>query len=447
MRPALGRRHHMKRFHCTSVLLLALLLFTSQALQAAEWSVPLGGNAYHTAPQPSRSGLRRDGSIRWSNPQSVFSVYFRVDRPAALQLKILAREVDGSSKLRATVGDDSFEVVVDGSDKRAYDVGSVEVPTGYVRVDLQGIEKAGDTFAEVNQLVVQSDTEDLQLDYVKSNQGNMFYWGRRGPSVHLRYQVPRDLQVQYAYSELTVPVGHDPIGSYFMANGFGEGYFGMQVNGPEERRILFSVWSPFRTDNPRDIPEDQRVEVLARGPGVRTGEFGNEGSGGQSYLLYPWEAGKTYRYLTAVTPDGAGNTIYTSWFGDKSQDEWLLIARFRRPKTNTHLRGFHSFLESFSPTYGHILRESRYGNVWVCDTDGNWHECTQARFSVDATGGGRHRLDFTGGSDGQHFFLRNCGFFNETGTPGSSFTRDSTADQQPEIDFESLPAGDAVGGN
>ena len=31
-----------------------------------------------------------------------------------------------------------------------------------------------------------------------------------------------------------------------MANGFGEGYFGIQVNGPNERRVLFSVWSPFK---------------------------------------------------------------------------------------------------------------------------------------------------------------------------------------------------------
>ena len=131
-------------------------------------------------------------------------------------------------------------------------------------------------------LVVSSDNEQLSLDYVKTNQGNMFYWGRRGPSVHITYELPKERNLQYAYTEIMVPKGEDTIGSYFMANGFAEGYFGIQVNSPEERRVLFSVWSPFGTDNPRDIPEDQRIALLARGPEVRAGEFGNEGSGGHS---------------------------------------------------------------------------------------------------------------------------------------------------------------------
>ncbi len=114
----------------------------------------------------------------------------------------------------------------------------------------------------------------------------MFYWGRRGPSVHLSYQVPRALNLRYAYSEITVPEGQDPIGSFFMANGFGQGYFGIQVNGPKERRVLFSVWSPFRTNNPRDIPKDQRVVALASGPKVHVGEFGNEAGRRRQYGLH-----------------------------------------------------------------------------------------------------------------------------------------------------------------
>jgi hypothetical protein len=73
--------------------------------------------------------------------------------------------------------------------------------------------------------------------------------------------------------------------------------------------------------------------------------------------------------------------------------------------------------------------------VWVRDIDGQWHECTRARFSVDPTGGGRHRLDFAGGAKGGDFYLRNCGFFNETGRPGATFKRVSAADGQPKIKF------------
>jgi len=306
---------------------------------------------------------------------------------------------------------------------------------------LQGNAREGSVFAEISDLLVTSNAPELKVEYVGTNDGNMFYWGRRGPSVHLRYTVPRDRDLRFAYSEITTPIDQDPIGTYYMANGFGQGYFGMQVNSGEERRVLFSVWSPFKTDNPQEIPEEQQIVTLGRGTDVHIGKFGNEGSGGQSYLVYPWKAGRTYRFLTEVEPQRNNQTTYTCWFGDKASDEWRLIASFSRPQTTTHLTGFHSFLESFSPSHGHIERRASYGNVWVRDTREQWHECTQATFSVDATGRGRHRLDYTGGSIGDSFFMRNCGFFNETGTPGKIFTRESTADQQPVIDFAELPRG------
>jgi hypothetical protein len=179
--------------------------------------------------------------------------------------------------------------------------------------------------------------------------------------------------------------------------------------------------------------------AVGKGPEVRIGEFGNEGAGGQSYLIYPWKAGRTYRFLTEVTPDGKGSTVYRCWFGDKAAGEWRLIAGFRRPKTDTNLRGFHSFLDSFNPATGHVGRRVHYSNIWVRDVMGEWHECNTARFSVDPTGGGRHRRDFAGGSDGKSFFLRNCGFFNETVEAGNRFTRESSGTAPPEIDLAALP--------
>lgn len=411
-------------------------------LFAADWTVPLAGNAFRIAPEPGGNGFEPNGSLVWGDPEGVFSVFFHVDRPADLRLAIRARVQKGKSTLETRVDQEKFHTAIENAEFTMLEIGKVEVlRAGYVRVDIRGEQRTGDHYAEISDLLVSSHSDGLKVEYVRNNDGNMFYWGRRGPSVHLRYEVPEEVRLQYAYSEITVPTGQDPIGSFFMANGFGEGYFGFQVNGPQERRVLFSVWSPFRTDNPRDIPKEQQIISLGHGPGVHIGEFGNEGSGGQSYLVYPWKAGVTYRFLTEVKPDGQGRTIYTSWFGDKAAKELRLIASFRRPKTDTSLRSFHAFLESFSPAFGHIGRRAAYGNVWVCDISGQWHECTRAKFSVDATGGDRHRLDFTGGSEGTHFFMRNCGFFNETGQPGEAFTRDSTANEQPVIDFETLPRG------
>ncbi len=432
--------NNVNRLNVVRLVPVAAVLLASGFSQAADWAVPMAGNTFRTAPEPGGNGAQRNGTVAWSDPDAVFSVYFHVDRPADLRLKINAAVRTGRSTIATRVRKKEFELVVDGTEPAAREIGGVKVTdAGYVRVDFQGVARTGDVFAELGELLISSGTDDLKVDFVQSNQGSMFYWGRRGPSVHLGYEVPRDVKLQYAYSEVTVPKGQDPIGTFYMANGFGQGYFGIQVNSPKERRVLFSVWSPFKTDNPRDIPKDQRIVALARGPEVHIGEFGNEGSGGQSYLVYPWQAGSTYQFLTKVEPDGNGSTVYTSWFGDKAAGEWRLIASFRRPKTDTHLQGLHSFLESFSPTYGFIGRRAFYGNVWVRDVAGEWHECTKARFSVDATGRGRHRLDFTGGSAGQRFFLRNCGFFDETGRPGEIFTRAQTGISEPEINLDALP--------
>lgn len=442
-RHLMGEARNVKTSYRPDVIRLACViaaLLLSSFSEAADWAVPMAGNTYRTSPEPGDIGIQRNGSVAWSDSDAVFSVFFHVDRPAELLLKINAATRKGTSTIATRVGRQKFSTVITQSSDAVHKIGQVEVTNaGYVRVDFLGVERTGEVFAEIRQLLISSETDSLKVDFVRTNKGNMFYWGRRGPSVHLSYQVPRDVSLNYAYSEITVPKGQDPIGTFYMANGFGQGYFGIQVNSPKERRVLFSVWSPFKTDNPRDIPEDQRIVALARGPQVHIGEFGNEGSGGQSYLVYPWKAGTTYRFLTKIEPDGQGNTVYTSWFGDKSANEWRLIASFRRPNTDTHLQGFHSFLESFSPAHGHIGRRALYGNVWVRDVEGNWHECVKARFTVDGTGRERHRLDFTGGTDGRNFFLRNCGFFNETGRVGETFTRETSIASRPDIDLKSLP--------
>ena len=417
---------------------LVVVLLVSSVVGAGEWVVPVGGNAFLSEGEEGR-GVRRDGTFVLSDPGNVYSVYFHVDRPAKMEIWMNVFAMNGVSDVVAKVGEKEFVIPVGSEAVTQNLIGDVEVSeAGYVRVDLHRQEGRRRGGVVVRDVVVKSEVEGLTVDYVKSNEGNMFYWGRRGPSVHLTYVTPRDVAIEYAYNEVTVPAGEDVEGSYFMANGFGEGYFGMQVNGPSERRVLFSVWSPFSTDNPKEIPEDQRIEKLASGPGVRVGEFGNEGSGGQSFMVYPWKAGTTYCFLTEVKPDGKGSTVYTSWFGEKGTGEMRLIASFRRPRTETTLTRFHSFLENFDPATGNVARKGLYGNQWVRDVNGAWHECVKARFTVDATGGAKQRLDFTGGAEGKLFFMKNCGFFNETGKVGDVFEREASG-EEPGVDVEGLP--------
>lgn len=410
----------------------------TSAVKTAE--VAMGGNAYLTqqaTPQGGRGDLKP-----WDSTENVHSVYFRVDRPTELDLSLREKVPQGESRIRVTVDGKNFEVDLKGAETTDAPVGRISVKkAGYVKVDLQGVRKTGPVFADVEALKVTpvgDGAAAVVIDYVKDNQSNRYYWGRRGPSVHLNYELPKGKTFEWFYNEVTVPVGSDPIGSYFMANGFGEGYFGFQVKSPTERWVLFSVWSPFSTDNPKAIPEDHKIVLLKKGEDVHGGEFGGEGSGGQSYLKYMWKAGTTYRFLNRVHPDGKGATLYTAWFYAPENKKWQLIASFKRPLTDKYLTGTHSFLENFADRQGYLGRGAKYGNQWACDVDGQWQELTAARFTCDDIGSRRFRLDYAGGTKGDQFFLRNGGFFAETVKPGTSFTRESSAARKPVIDFKKL---------
>jgi hypothetical protein len=250
--------------------------------------------------------------------------------------------------------------------------------------------------------------------------------------------VPKEIDAKWYYNEITVPEGEDVIGSYYMANGFSGGYFGIQVNSETERRVLFSVWSPFVTDNPKDIPEEDQIKMLKKGTDVYTGEFGNEGSGGQSYLRYNWKAGTTYKFLLKGEPVENDHTVYTAWFFAPEEDEWRLIASFSRPKTNSWLTGFHSFLENFSPNQGIYERKVFFSNQWVADKNDNWLEINRAKFTADNTARVGFRMDYGGGMENGEFYLRNCGFFSDYTPIGVFFDRPFT-NKIPTVDLKRLP--------
>ena len=343
------------------------------------------------------------------------------------------------SEVQFTVLGKPFQVKITPTTTQEYTIGEWEISqAGYVAIDAQGMRRSGNNFGDLQQFTLSGSALGSGTIFVKNNTDNYFYWGRRGPSVHLRYTLPANQNIEWFYSELTVPEKEDVIGSYYMANGFGEGYFGMQVNSPTERRVLFSVWSPFSTDNPNAIPDDQKIVMLKKGADVYTGEFGNEGSGGQSYLKYPWKAGNTYRFLLQGKPTTDNYTSYTAYFFAPEENQWRLIASFKRPKTNTYLKSLYSFLENFTPDTGNQSRMALYGNQWVWTSQNQWVELTEAKFTGDATARKNYRKDYAGGLSKGAFFLKNCGFFNDFVPLDGTFQRNA-AKSPPAINFSSLP--------
>jgi len=418
---------------------LCAALIGSEAANAGQAiSIPAAGNCWVIGSAQSEGPrvITRNGVENWTDPESVIRAFFRVERTGEIRIAVRARVESGVSRLEFELGGAARTVTVSNTGFESTAVGSFTVnESGYQRLDIRGVEKSGEIFADITDILIEGEAAGGEVFYV----GDDFYFGRRGPSVHLRFEAPAEAgDITYFYSELRVPKGEDVVGSYFMANGFGAGYFGIQVNSLEERRILFSVWSPFKTDNPGEIPEEQRIRLLKKGEGVYTGKFGGEGSGGQSYRRYFWKPDTNYRFLLKGQPAGNNHTDYTAWFYAPETGEWELIASFRRPDTDSYLTRLYSFLENFIPAAGRIARKGLYGSQWVYDSRGDWHELTEAGFTADATARKKARLDYTGGTEGKWFYLKNCGFFNERSEIGITLAREAKG-SPPEIDFAALP--------
>lgn len=420
-----------------SLLVAAGTVSAQQHLPSNAQTIPIGGNTWQQNGNPR--SVTKAGIRNWSDKNTTYQTFVRLNTPGSMKVWLGVEVPEGKSMLELSIAGETKKIEIEK--KAGVDVYAGEwqiADTGYVALTLKGLSRDGSVFMNLNHYKISGSAVTDGARYVKSDEGNFFYWGRRGPSVHMAYQVPKDQDIKYYYNEITVPEGEDVIGSYYMANGFSGGYFGIQVNSESERRILFSVWSPFVTDNPKEIPEEDRILLLKKGRDVNTGEFGNEGSGGQSFLRYNWKAGTTYKFLLKGEPVENNYTNYTAWFFAPELGEWQLIASFSRPKTNAWLTGFHSFLENFNPEQGIYEREVLFSNQWVMNKDGQWFETNRGKFTADNTARTGFRMDYAGGVKDGNFFLRNCGFFDDY-TPIDSFFERPVSGKQPQIVFEKLP--------
>ena len=209
----------------------------------------------------------------------------------------------------------------------------------------------------------------------------------------------------------------------YMSCGWHRGYFGMQVNSPTERRIIFSVWdSGGEPKDRKKVGDANRVKLIAKGQSIKTNSFGGEGTGGHSHLVYPWKTGVMQRFLVTAKPVDATHTIYSGYYFHPDNKKWMLISSWNAPKEGRYMRGLYSFSENFGGANGHVLRKALYGNQWIRTSEGKWIEITAANFSHDATDRG-DRLDrFMGVEDGQ-FFLSHGGFVPGSMKYGKKFRR------------------------
>jgi hypothetical protein len=286
---------------------------------------PLRIPAFTAYSLPEAEGVRiseRQGVTRWTNPAVRINWYGNIRKTgeitAALSLRLPAQL---ESRLELEVAGQSLPARVQGAGPDT----PITVPfgtfilhhTGYHRFSLRSLNAPGQPAGNL---------EALTLDGPGIADAHFNLEERRNAaSVHLNYPVPAGTNIAAFYSEVTAV--EDPTSTFYMACGWHRGYFGMQVNSPSERRIIFSVWdSGGEAVDRAKVSDENRVKLLGKGDGVYSGDFGNEGTGGHSHSEVSVEDG----------PDSAVS-------GHRATDQWnlhhLLGLLFppRFPRLDAHL--------------------------------------------------------------------------------------------------------------
>ncbi len=399
----------------------------------AELEIP----AFTAYLSPDADGARvseRSGITRWQDPNLKVEWFGEIKTPGKLDAKVTLRlAAADSSKLRLTVAGQSREATATGAGTNLVNVdfGSFEIKSpGYQRFTLESLNPSGKSAGDLSALILDGPaTKDAHFNLKER---------RNAASVHLAYPVARGTNVQAFYCEITGV--EDPLWTYYMACGWHRGYFGMQVNSPTERRIIFSVWDSGNEAVSRDkVGAADRVTLVAKGEGVYSGDFGNEGTGGHSHLKFNWKTGEKQRFLVSAKPVDETHTVFSGYYFRPDKQEWMLISSWKAPKDGGWLRGLHSFSENFGGANGQLQRKALYGNQWLQTDTGEWIEITTASFSHDPTGKA-DRLDrFMGVENGQ-FFLSHGGFVEGFTKFGEKFNRPATSRPPSDLKLPPLPA-------
>ena len=409
--------------------LVALLLAGLTASAQTELRVP----AFTAYFSPDVEGARvagRSGITGWDDPKLSVLWFGEIKTPGALDCSVTLRLPAGAeTKLRLTVAGQSREVTAKGAgdDAVKVDFGSFDIAAaGYQKFALESLNADGKPAGDIEALVLSGAAAKAAHFNLKPR--------RNTASVHLAYPNLGFTNVDAFYCEVTPVV--TPLWTYFEAAGWHRGYFGMQVNSPTERRIIFSVWDSGNEGVSREkVGNEDRVTLIAKGENVFSGDFGNEGTGGHSHLVYNWKTGEKQRFLVTEKIADATHSIYSGFWFHPEQKKWMLISSWKAPKDGAYLHGLYSFVENFGGDNGLLNRKALYGNQWLRTADGQWHEVTTAGFTCDPTGKADRFDRFMGVENGQ-FFLSTGGFGSGYTPFGEKFTRPVTG--RPPIDFNLL---------
>ncbi len=397
----------------------SLTVISFVALHGAQAALTVPAFTAYLDPDPNGMPVSKEKGISdWKNTDQHVLWFGQINTPGKLAATVTLIATKGS-RLQLTINGQKHAAKVEAG---VADFGSFDIASpGWVKFDLSILEGFAKTVTSLN------------LDGAAVAAAHFNLEPRRNAaSVHLFYPTPKDARIALFYNEVTAI--DDPVATYYMACGFSRGYFGMQVNSPTERRIIFSVWDSGKGQEAKDrsrVAEEDQTQLMAKGDGVEASVFGNEGTGGHSHLVYDWKTGQPQKFVVQAKAEGT-HTTYSGWWFHPDKRAWMLIASFRAPKDGGLLRGLYSFSENFGGSNGHLRRKALFGPQWIASPEGEWTEITSATFSHDATGKAARLDRFMGVEDGK-FFLSHGGFVDGFTSGGEAFHRPPTT--RPTIDL------------
>jgi hypothetical protein len=423
----------------TKFLACCLLLILSNHLIAQDSTnamVSLYSNAY-TYPRASEeeSFITKEGLLGCEDQQRVTKVYFYVAKPTSVSIALQLAQVFNDCKLSVKLDKQTTSQIlqVNNSDTKIK-VGGFQIKdTGYHFIEIKGASKKGVKYPTISFLLL----DKYEAGAIQFNTSHY----RGAASTHLRYTVPGDSSVQWFYTEVSVPDEvKNSVHAYYETNGFHSGYGGIQINSLTERRFIFSIWSLFKTDDPKQIPADYIVHLNKKGKNVFTGEFGDEGSGGHSHLVTNWKTNTTYRFLTGITALKGDSATYIGYYASPDDNyKWHLLSQWTQHKTDTKtgFKRLYAFVENFSDN-GDDFFKAYYSNQWAVTFNGNWLELTEAKFTTTANIKTHQRFDYGAGVEDGKFYMYSGGFKQKRNImPGNIINRPATG-KHIEIDFKEL---------
>jgi Domain of unknown function (DUF3472)/Domain of unknown function (DUF5077) len=430
---------------CSSFLTIALSFVVLQIGWSQTNALPdtirtltinLLGNGYVYPQQLDEdSGLiQKNGLSAWEDKNVSTRVYFYPQQRGMLSVSLKIKAPENSSRIKITLGSTgkSFEIKVNPTKNvLVLQVGEFMIDSPrYHFLEIKGLSKNGKNFPAIESVLLSGDAaKDLKFNSSEY---------RGAPSVHLIYEAPKDTTISWFYTEVNVPLGINGVNAYYETNGFADGYMGIQVNSDTERRFIFSVWSNYKTDDPKQIPDEYAVKLVQKGENVFSGDFGNEGSGGHSHLVFPWKNGATYKLLVGAKPQG-DHTIFTGYYFAPENGSWKLIARWEKSKTGGKLlSGLYAFVENFGPN-GNDYFKANYSNQWVRTVAGDWIELTKCHLTTTASPLRHPRYDYGAGVENNCFYMFTGGFIRLNNLAPHSLIQRAAIGVSPAIDFSSLP--------